>query len=121
LESSDDDVDINRAWETNRDNIKISAKETLCYYELKLHKPLFDKECSKLLHYRKQAKLQWQQDPSQINEDNLNEVRCVEANRHFMNKKGEYLEDKIYEIAMNSKNKNCDKSKFDPGGNFGEI
>jgi hypothetical protein len=71
--------------------------------------------CSKLFDYRKQAKLQWLQDLSQINGDNLNKVRC-EANRHFTNKNREYLEDKIYEIAMNSKNKNCDKSKFDPGG-----
>jgi hypothetical protein len=29
----------------------------------------------KLLYQRKQAKLQWLQDPSEINEDNLNNVR----------------------------------------------
>jgi hypothetical protein len=52
-------VDINRAWQTIRENIKISAKESLGYYELKKHKPWFDEECSKLLDKRKQAKLQW--------------------------------------------------------------
>jgi hypothetical protein len=51
------------------------------------------------------AKLQWLQDPSEINGDNLNNVR-YEASRHFRNKKREYLEDKINELAMNSKNKN---------------
>jgi hypothetical protein len=45
------------------------------------------------------------QDPSEINEDNLNNVRH-EASRHFRNKKREYLKDKTNELAMNSKNKN---------------
>jgi hypothetical protein len=39
---------------------------------LKEHKPWFDKGCSKLLDQRNQAKLQWLQDPSEINGDNLN-------------------------------------------------
>jgi hypothetical protein len=39
LENLDNDVDINRAWETIRENIKISAKMSLGYYELKKHKP----------------------------------------------------------------------------------
>jgi hypothetical protein len=45
------------------------------------------------------------QDPSEINGDNLNNVRR-EASRHFRNKKREYLKDKINELATNSKNKN---------------
>jgi hypothetical protein len=40
-----------------------------------------------------------------MNGDNLNNVRC-EASRHFRNKKGEYLKDKINELVTNSKNKN---------------
>jgi hypothetical protein len=47
---------INSAWETIQENIKISAKDNLIYYELKKHKPWFDEGCSKLLHQRKQAK-----------------------------------------------------------------
>jgi hypothetical protein len=39
----------NRAWETIRENTKISAKESLGYYELKKHMPWFDERCSKLL------------------------------------------------------------------------
>jgi hypothetical protein len=45
------------------------------------------------------------QDPSEINGDNLNNIRC-ETRRHFRNKKREYLKDKIDELATNSKNKN---------------
>jgi hypothetical protein len=45
------------------------------------------------------------QDPSEINVDNLNNVRH-EASRYFRNKKREYLEDKIYELVMNSKKNN---------------
>jgi hypothetical protein len=59
LKNLNDEVDINRAWETIRENIKISAKESSSYYELKKHKPWFDKGCSKLLDQRKQAKLHW--------------------------------------------------------------
>jgi hypothetical protein len=40
-----------------------------------------------------------------VNEDNLSEVR-QEASRHFRNKEGEYLKDKINKLESNSKNKN---------------
>jgi hypothetical protein len=45
--NSDAEVDINtrRACETIRENIKISAKESVGYYELKKHKPWFDEGC----------------------------------------------------------------------------
>jgi predicted metalloendopeptidase len=48
---------------------------------------------------------EWLQEPSEINGDNLKNVRR-EANRHFMNKKRGYLKDKINELETNSKNKN---------------
>jgi uncharacterized protein YaaR (DUF327 family) len=98
-------VEIKSACETIRENIKISAKESLGYFELKKHKPWFNKGCSKSLDQRKQAKLQWLQDPSEINGDNLNHVRR-ETSRHFKNRMREYLKDKINEFATNSKNKN---------------
>jgi hypothetical protein len=41
LEDMVDEVEINTIWETIRENIKISAKENLVYYELKPHKPWF--------------------------------------------------------------------------------
>jgi hypothetical protein len=63
-------VEINSAWEMIRENIKTSAKESLGYFEFKNHKPWFDEGRSKLLDQRKQAKLQWLQDPSEINADN---------------------------------------------------
>jgi hypothetical protein len=78
-------VDINRAWETIRGNIKISAKESLGCYELKKHNQLFDEGCSELLDQRKQAKLHWLKDPSEISGDNLNNIRR-EASRHFKKK-----------------------------------
>jgi hypothetical protein len=74
LEDLDTEVEINSAWETICENIKILAKKSLGYYELKKHKPWFDEGCSKLLDQREQAKLQWLQDPSEINGDNLNNV-----------------------------------------------
>jgi hypothetical protein len=82
LEDLDAEVEINSVWETIRENIKISAKESLVYFELKKHKPWFEEGCSKLLDQRKQAKLQWLQYPSEINGDNLNNVR-LEASRYF--------------------------------------
>jgi hypothetical protein len=40
------DIDINRAWGTIKENIKILAEDSPGYYELKKHKPWFDKGCS---------------------------------------------------------------------------
>jgi hypothetical protein len=59
----------------------------------------------KIIRSIKPAKLQWLQDPNEINGDNLNNIRR-EASRHFRNRKREYLKDKINELATNSKNKN---------------
>jgi hypothetical protein len=103
LEDLDTEVEINSPWEMIRKNIKISAKESLGYFELKKHKPWFNKGCSKLSDQWKQAKLQWLQDPSEINGDNLNNVRR-EASRYFRNKKKEHLKYEINKIATNSKN-----------------
>jgi hypothetical protein len=83
LENLDTEVDVNKAWETIRENINMSAKE---------YKPWFDEGCSELLDQRKQTKLQWLQDPSEINGDNLNNIRR-ETSRHFRNKKRQYLKD----------------------------
>jgi hypothetical protein len=105
LEDLDAEVEINTIWETITENITISVKESLGYYEPKQHKPWIDEGCSELLDQRKQARLQWLQDPSEINGDNLKNVRR-ETNRHLRNKKREYLKGKINELATNSKNKN---------------
>jgi predicted nucleotide-binding protein (sugar kinase/HSP70/actin superfamily) len=67
--------------------------------------PWFDGGFSELLDQRKQAKLQWLQDLSKINGDNLNNVRR-EASSYFRSKKRHYLKDKINELATNSKKKN---------------
>jgi hypothetical protein len=58
LEDLDAEVEINSAWETIRENIRISAIQNLGYFELKKHKPWFDKGCSNLLDRWKQGKLQ---------------------------------------------------------------
>jgi hypothetical protein len=39
LENLDAEVEINRAQETIRENIKISAKDSLGYFEFKKHMP----------------------------------------------------------------------------------
>jgi hypothetical protein len=62
----------------------------------------FDDECSKLVDQWKQAKLQWLQNPSQINGNNLQNIRC-ETNRTFRNKKREYLKGKIHELEASIK------------------
>jgi hypothetical protein len=80
-----------------RENIKISVKESLGNFELKKRRQWFDEGCSELIDLRKQAKLQRLQDPSEINGDNLNNVRR-EASRHFRNKKKEYLKTKLMSL-----------------------
>jgi hypothetical protein len=101
----DSEVEINTIWETTRENIKITAKESLGHYEPKQHKQWFDEGRSEKSDQRTQVKLQWLQDPNEINGDNMKNVRR-ETSRHFRNKKREYLKGQINELEMNSKNKN---------------
>jgi hypothetical protein len=42
-EAQDIDVDINRTWEIIREDINIPAIDSPGYYELKKHKPWFNK------------------------------------------------------------------------------
>jgi hypothetical protein len=65
----------------------MSAKVSLDHYELQQHKSWFDDECSKLIVIRKQAKLQWLQNTSQVNVDNMDNIRR-EASRSFRTKEG---------------------------------
>jgi hypothetical protein len=48
---------------------------------LKQHKPRFEEESLRFLDQRKQAKMQWLQDPNQSKVDTINNVRR-EASRH---------------------------------------
>ena len=105
LENLSDDNDIDKTWENIKENIKTSAKESLGLHELKQHKPWFDEECLGFLDQRKWVKMQWIQDPSQSNVENLNEVRR-EVTRHFRYKKKGYLRAKIEETESNSKIQN---------------
>jgi hypothetical protein len=57
LEDLDNEVEIDSTWEMIRESIKILAKESLGYYEIKKHKPWFDEGCSELSDEGKQAKL----------------------------------------------------------------
>jgi hypothetical protein len=97
-------LDINNAWESIRESIKTSAKQNLGHHRLKNNKLWFQCRCSKLIDQRKQAKLQWLQNPSQINGDNLQNLRR-ETSIIFRNKKKEYMKEKINELATDNKNK----------------
>jgi len=101
LENLSDGEGVDRTWENIKENITISAKESLGLHELKQNKPWFDEECLGFLDQRKRAKMQWIQDPSQSNIDNLNNVRR-EVSRHFRNKKKACLRAKIEELETNS-------------------
>jgi len=86
LENLNEDENVNRAWENIKGNIKTSAKESLDLHEWKQHKQWFDKECVDFLDQRKQTKMQWIQDPSRSNVDNMKNVRR-NVSRYFRNKR----------------------------------
>ena len=96
---------LNDDRENIKEDIQTSAIESLGLHELKQHKLWFDEEFLGLLDRRKRAKMQWIQDPSQSNVDNLNKVRR-EISRHFRNKKKAYLRAKIEELETNNKIQN---------------
>jgi len=75
LENLNDDEDVDRTWENIKGNIQTLAKESLGLHEIKQNKPWFDAEYLGFLDQRKQAKMQWIQDPSQSSVDNLKNVR----------------------------------------------
>jgi hypothetical protein len=100
----DAEVEINSAWERIRENSNFSQKESELL-RIEKDNPWFDAGCSRLLYQRKQAKFYLLQDPSEVDGDNLNNVRFG-VSRHFTNKMREYLKDKINELASSSKNKN---------------
>jgi hypothetical protein len=56
----------------------------------------------KFITSKREAKLQWLEDPGEINWNNLNNVRH-EASRYFRNKKKGISGKHITELAMNSK------------------
>jgi len=93
---------VSRAWENIKENIKTSAKKSLDLHKWKQHKPWFDKVYVDFLDQSKQAKIQWTQDSSRSNEDNLNNIRR-NASRYFRKRKKAYLKAKIEERETNSK------------------
>jgi hypothetical protein len=73
------------------------------------------------LDQRKQDKMRWLQHPYQSNVDNLNNVRR-KANRHFRNKKKEYLKAKINELESDSNIENSDfKKDYQPRTNIVKV
>jgi hypothetical protein len=104
LETLDEILDINSVWERIRENIKTSARENLGYHRLKFNKPWFHDKCSKLTDQQKQAILQWLQNASQINADNLQNLRH-ETSRTFGNKKREHLKTKLMSLKLILKTK----------------
>jgi predicted CopG family antitoxin len=75
LENLEECFDNNNAWESIRENIKISDEDNLGYHKLKHNKPSFDDVCLKLIDQRKQAKLKWLQNRSEISKDKLQSLR----------------------------------------------
>ena len=55
LENLNDSDDIIRAWESIKENIKTSAKESLDLHEFKQHKPWFHNSTHQLLVYSDDA------------------------------------------------------------------
>ncbi len=103
--SLNDSKDKKSSWKNIKGNIKTSAIESPGQHELKQHKPWFEEEFLHFLDQRKQAKMQWIQDPSQSKVGNLNNVR-LEGTRHLRNQKKAFLKAKIEEFETNSKIKN---------------
>jgi ActR/RegA family two-component response regulator len=50
LENLSDGKDINRAWESIKENVRTSAEKSLGMHERKQHKPWFDEEFLRFLY-----------------------------------------------------------------------
>jgi len=83
LENLHADEDVNRTCENIKENILISAKESLGVHELKQNKHWFNEECLGFCDQRKGAKLQRIQDPSQSNSHIDMNNMCVQEQYGF--------------------------------------
>ena len=96
--------DVNKIWETMREKIISSAKESIgCVGKIK-NKPWFDDECADLVKQRQQARIKWLQDPNQINAEAYSELKRRTSST-FRSKKRVYMKEKINEIGKNNANK----------------
>jgi hypothetical protein len=68
----------------------------------------FSEGCSKLLDQRKQGRLQLLQDPSEINGDNQNDVRC-EASGYLGKKRGNILKTKLMSLQRTVRTRTGEK------------
>jgi hypothetical protein len=93
---------VNRDWKNLKENIKTSAKESPGLHGLKQRKLRFDEECLGFLDQRQQFKMQWVEDQSQNNVDNLNTLRH-ESSKFFRNKKKACPKAKIEDLETNRK------------------
>jgi hypothetical protein len=59
---------------------------------------LFDEECSKSVDQRKQDKLKWWQDQSEVNKHNLSDLKR-DARKHFRKRGRESMKDKVNETV----------------------
>jgi phosphatidylinositol kinase/protein kinase (PI-3 family) len=98
LENSDAEMDINRAWKTIRENIDISAKESINHSVTK---------DAQNFRSKKQAKSQSLQDPSEIIAKNLNNKKG-EASRYFRNKRGNVLGTKLMSLQRTVRRRTLD-------------
>jgi hypothetical protein len=83
------------------ESVNTSATDNLGCCELKQQKALFNDEYSKLSGQWKQPKLQWLQNPSQANGDNMNHFKTLK----YKNFQEHEEESKISNLEANSKNK----------------
>ena len=107
LESFSDREDMNRAWENIKETIKTSAKKSLGLHELKQLKPWFDEEWVRFLDQRKQAKVQWLQDPNKSKVDDPNTVR-LEAGKQIRNKEKTIRKLKFMNLKLTVRSKMSD-------------
>jgi hypothetical protein len=84
LENLDAEADINRTWETIRENIQISAKESLHYYELK-RQATVRRKVFRIIKQKKTNQTAVVTGSKRKNGDNLNNIKR-EANRNFRKK-----------------------------------
>jgi hypothetical protein len=105
----DPQIDIEIAWETTRNNIKISAQNIRGYFEVRKHKPGINEGHSKLLDQSKYTKVQWLQELSKKNGNDRNNIRR-EANRHFKKKISVFFrKTKLMNLQRTARNNNITK------------
>lgn len=100
-------LDINKVdtidckWKTIKETIKVVVSDTMIGKQKKMKKPWFNSSCEEALNRRKETRLQWINDPSNLEKEITYKECQKETNNIYRFKKRKYTKDILQDAETN--------------------